>query len=609
MRLQRSFGFALAVLVGGACEHGELIEAVSRDGTTGIPAIELTTAAAGGFLSGSRTTNRFLSSGVFDTTITDAFGRATTNPPYFRADPNPFYGTTSLIYLPNAAGATFTPPNRLLPALAAPGRLFSYYGSGPNAIAYIVPGGHAGNGAGNTVWEVWINVDQLTPATRYIMGLARYALQVNGATDWAELLLNGTVTSPDALVFRTGDFTPAGKKSDGVFTTNCASVNILQPTGGANPHLIAGGTTDAGGGVEFDQTICSNAASAWFNGLGNARSPVPTNNNTALGPNQYNFLVVWEALADSTPDYTKPVFRMQIGPVLTAAGAVANNSYAPIPTAALTTAQLALLPGATASPDSIKITANNLVPLAAGTSYQLWLAETAGGTFAKVTGNVVRLSGTAVVDTLSGVSDFNLNPGMTSARVEFDFLPFRGVAYNAAVLAVGATGAAAIPAGQPLWTPMVTQKVPGGAVPVLTSTLTFGTFGGGQSRAFGAAGSANGGIFGRELRQDIKRIPRPPTGYAYEAWLVSSTGATGPQHLGPLLSPYPELAPLTDADVSTAPPVSGVEITQAALRYEAPSAAFYCDWDRVQVRLGPKAGAGAVPPTVVLSGVNPRRGC
>ena len=157
---------------------------------------------------------------------------------------------------------------------------------------------------------------------------------------------------------------------------------------------------------------------------------------------------------------------------------------------------------------------------------------------------------------------------------------------------------------------MVTQKLPGGAVPSLTSNLSFGSFNGGSSpRLFGAAGSATGGIFGTELREDILRIPRPPTGYQYEGWLVSSTGASAPVSLGVLLSPFPELQPLTDADISTDPPLAGVELTQAALRYEAVDAAYYCDWDRVQVRLGPKVGAGSLPPTILLSGTNPRRGC
>ena len=219
-----------------------------------------------------------------------------------------------------------------------------------------------------------------------------------------------------------------------VYTTNCASVNIVQPVAGANPHFLGSNVSSAGGAIDLDQTACANAASAWGN-LGTAKSPVPANNNTAPNNVQYNFLVVWEALADSTPNYDRPVYRQQIGPVLTTTGVVVNNGYAPIPTAALTAAQQALLPGATASPDTIRVTANGLVPLAGGSAYQVWITTATGGA-AKVTGRVVRLNAGAVVDTLSDVSEFNVAAGMDGARMEFDFLPYRADPYNAAIVTV-----------------------------------------------------------------------------------------------------------------------------------------------------------------------------
>jgi len=609
MRLTRSFGIALAVLL-AACEHSEVTDLIARDGATTIPAIDLNTGAAGGFLSGTRATNRFLASGTFDTSVANAFSRTTANPPYFRLDVNGYYGTaTSLVYFPNAPGiAAWTPPTAYLPTMAPAG----YAGTGgfaPNAVAYIVQAGHPGNGAGNTVWEFWYEVHGLAADTRYVMGLARYAVQQRGALDISEMLLTGVVTQPDSLVFPTGDFSEAGKTTNTVYTTNCASVNIVQPVAGANPHLLGGATSDPTGYAEFDQTACANAAAAWGN-LGTNKSPVAPNTGAALTNVQYNFIVVWEAdAADSTPNYDKPVFRVQIAPLLTTTGQVVNNSYAPFPTAALTTAQLALLPGATASPDTILVTANGLVPLAAGNAYQVWITTAAGGA-AKVTGRVVRLNAGVVVDTLADVNEFNMGAGMDGARMEFDFLPYRADPYNAAIVAVAAAGAGTLPASQPLWTTMVTQKVPGGPVPSLSSNLIFGSFNGGSGpRPFGAAGTGTGGIFGTELREDVLRIPRPPIGYQYEGWLISSSGATTPLSLGPILTPFPDLQPLTDADISTDPPLSGVEITQAAVRYLATDAAFYCAWDRVQVRVGPKNGAGNLPPTILLSGTNPRRGC
>jgi len=107
-----------------------------------------------------------------------------------------------------------------------------------------------------------------------------------------------------------------------------------------------------------------------------------------------------------------------------------------------------------------------------------------------------------------------------------------------------------------------------------------------------------------------ERLPRPPVGYMYEAWLTNTADSTKRFNLGPILAPYPDLTSLVDADISTNPPLSGAEIIQAAIRNVAPAATFYCDYDRVQVRLSPKNGNTAVlSPTIVLSGTNPRAGC
>jgi hypothetical protein len=605
MRILR-FSWLAGALLGVACQHDEIVNLVGRDGATSIPSIDLTTAQAGGFLGGTRAINRFLYAS-FDTGVVDAFGRATTNPPYFRADPNPFYGTTNLIYAPNAAVATFTPPVRLLPALTDTARVVSFYGSGPNAIGYIVPGNHPGNGS-TPVWEVWFDFDQLAPNTRYVLGLARYQLQVNGALDWAELLQTGSVTQPDMLVFPAGN-TPGGKKRDGVYTTNCASANIIQPIAGANPHLVGGGTTDGTGAVEIDQTICSNASSAWFNGLGDARSPVPKNNNTPLGGNQYNFLVLWEALPDSTPNYAKPVFRLQIGPIMTTTGFVYNNTYGPFPTAQFTQSQLAAAPGGQAVADSLRVTGTTLFRTPSAV-YSLWLVATSTGATAKVTGNVIRQAAGVAVDTLVGVSEFALTGTMDGASVLLRLGDYAAEPWNAAVLAVGPAGATSLPASQPLWTAQI-QKVPGSAAPALSASLVFGSFNGGSGTlAFGANGAGTGGIFGAELREDIRRLARPPVGFFYEAWLINTSDPTvAPANLGPLLAPYPALTSLYDADVMTGPPLAGVELVQAALLFVASGYDFYCDYDRLDVRLQSKNGPGTIPPTIVLRGTNPRTGC
>jgi hypothetical protein len=603
----------LAAFAGlAACSHGDLNSVVKINGDTVILNVSLSTSGAGGSPSGTRLVNRFLAT-AFDTSLADAFGRATTNPPYFKVDPSGCYGATALIYFAPAKQATYTPPARYLPAIVTPARAFNS-GCG-SATVYIVQGGHAGNGAGNTVWEFWQDTELLTPNTRYVMGLARYALQQRGALDIAEILLNGTVTTPDTLVFRAGDFVPGGRKNVPVFTSNCASANIVQPVAGANPHLLASDLSDGTGTLYMDQTACSNAASAWFNGLGNAKSPVPTNNTTALGTSQYNFLVIWEALADSTPNYARPVYREQIGPLMTTAGVAINNAFGPVPVAALTSAQQALLPGATSRPDTVTITASNLAPLT-NASYEVWFTKTGTSSVARATGRFDRLVNNVIKDSILSTASFNGDTTTGSVfRMKIDFGAYATLAaWNTAVLAVVPTGGSTttLPAAQPLWAG-VSNKLPGQAAPALSSALSFGNFdnGGAAGATWAPAGVGTGGVSGLKVDLQVSHLLRPPVGYYYNAYLRNSTsGAVW--DLGAVTSPWPDYTSLKDADVTLGGTVNAQEIVQASVRADAQTEADLCGYDKIDVRLEPKnrlAGAFTLVQeaarTISITGNNP----
>ena len=596
LRMMRWAPLAAVVAI-AACEHGDVNQIVTLDGDTLILNISMSTQFGGGVPTGTRSVNRFLAT-AFDTSFADAFSRATTTPANFRADPSGCYGATPLVYFAPAKQATYTPPARYLPAIVTPARAFDS-GCG-SATVFLVPGGHPGNGATNTVWEFWQDTDGLTPNTRYVMGLARYALQQRGALDIAELLLTGTVTTPDTLVFRAGDFVPAGRKNFPVFTTNCASANIVQPVAGANPHLLASDVSDATGILYMDQTACSNAASAWFNGLGNANSPAPANNATALGTRQYNFLVIWEALADSTPNYARPVYRVQIGPLLNAAGAVINNSFAPVPAVALTAAQQALLTGASSRPDSVTLTATNLPPLT-GASYQFWFTKTGTDSVVLATGLFEKLVNNVVVTSTPGATTFNGDTAAATYRMKIDFGAYSTLAgFNSAVLAVAPAGAGTttLPSVQLMWTG-ISNKLAGQPAPTLGSTLVFGNFdnGGAASARWAPAGLGAGGVFGRTLDVQVTHLLRPPVGTYYSAYLRNSTtGAV--TELGPITGPFPDYASLLDADVNATGTVNAVEIVLSAVHAEAQTLTDLCGFDRVDVRLEPKTRA-AGPFTIV----------
>jgi hypothetical protein len=627
MRLQRlviSWG-ALATLA-VACTHDDPVTTpVSQNGEDTIAIITMSAAPAG-FLSGSRAIT-YLSSGPFDTSVADAFARGTGATPYLYwwGGNCGGYDNTGFVYAPGPAYTDpYSPPARFLPAIVQTASATDLEGCG-SPTAYIVPASNSGNG-GN-VWEFWHDFTGLTNGVRYVQGLARYAVVQRGALDHADILLNGAVAAPDTLVFMAGDFNPAGKKGNGAFTTNCASVNIIHAVSKANPMLLAGGNGGdaAAGGMTIDQTICAigtGADTVWAKSLTAAKTPIAPNKNTKPNKDQYNFFVLWQALADSTPDYTKPVYRLQIGPLIDVNGNVINNGFAPTPTAQLTGSQLGPLPGATSVIDSLKTTFNLLKPLTAG-AYQLWLTKTGTSNTAHVTASrVVRLAGTTVKDTVTSTGDFNLVAGQNAARVEFNFASFTAQSWDRAVLVVQpTTGATTLPSqpSEPLWT-KITNPKPSGTLAVLLANMTFGSFdnGAADSSVYGAGGSGTGGFFGTQLVQSLSRLSRPPVGYEYEAWLTNSADTSVHLNAGVLHGPAPEYVSLRDADTMTTSPLSGVEITEATFATDPGTYAAWCKigtivgtppdtsikaiYDQLQIRLGPKGGNPAIlSPTVTLS--------
>jgi hypothetical protein len=618
MRLQRlviSCGALAALAV--ACTHDDPVTTpVSQNGEDTIAIITLSAAPAG-FLSGNQSVT-YIASGPFDTSVADAFARATTNPPFLIPDPTGCYGSQPLIFEAGSASVPFNPPNRFLPAIVSGPATGDAGCGGPTT--YIVRGGHPGNGGGNRVWEFWHYITGTTDPLRYVSGFARYAVVQRGALDISDVLLNGSVTSPDSLVLYPNTSVLGGKKSDAVFTTNCASANVIQARAGFNPYMLGGGAS-SGAAVQIDQTVCDTDG-VWVDGSysGN-KSPIPANNNTAFSPVQYNFFVIWEALADSTPNYARPVFRVQVGPLLDATGKVVNNSYAPTPTAQLSGALLGPLPGSTSSVDSVKATFNLLKPLSSG-AYQVWVTNTAGTNSGRLTGRVVRLYNGVAKDTVPNASEFNLLAGQNGARFEGALGALGAQTWNRLVLVVqptsGATTISAQPS-EPLWG-KITNPKPSGAAAVLAGTLSFGSFdnGAADSTVFAAGGSGTGGFFGTQLVQTLSRLSRPPLGYQYEAWLLNSTDTSVHLNAGTLLGPAPDYVSLKDADIMTTPPLSGVEITQATFATDPGSYGAWCKigtiagtppdtsinpiYDLLQIRLGPKGGNPAIlSPTVALS--------
>lgn len=136
---------------------------------------------------------------------------------------------------------------------------------------------------------------------------------------------------------------------------------------------------------------------------------------------------------------------------------------------------------------------------------------------------------------------------------------------------------------------------------------------GGDSYVFTGNGGGLGAFYtedregsapsGRDrLQVNLTHLSRPPLGYEYRAWLVSAGRAD--KDLGPLLSPYPELISLADAD-HAAPAAGSVvqarEIVEATIRTDEPTlGAGFHEFDQFLITLEAKAGPDTRGPFVAL---------
>lgn len=583
-----------AILAAAACEHGDVNRLVTVDGDTVI--LRITLSPGGGAPTGTRVVNRFLST-AFDTSLADAFGRSSNNPSMRGADPNGFGYTSGTRPQPVffASGVRNSVTDKYRPALISDSARATTFYNSPSPVAYIVQAAHPFNGP---FWEFWFNLDRLETGKRYTWGMARYAVQQNGALDIAERLLTGNVAAPDSLFFRAGDFTPGGYLGTTNYGEDCATSPAA--IAGANPYLL-GSDVDAGG-IEWDVTICQGAV--WSTDFNQTNTPVPTNRAGSLNTNQYNFLVVWEAAdAAGNPDYTKPVLRVQIGPLITAAGQVINNAFAPLPSAGQTPAQLALLPGSTSRPDSVTITATNL-PMLANASYQVWFTKAGFDSAALATGRFDRLVNNVIVDSNLSTNSFGGDTAAATYRMKIDFGNYSTLAgFTNVVLAIAPAGASTttLPATQPIWATMAGNKLPGAAAPPLAANMTFGNFdnGGAALARWAPAGTGVGGIAGRRIDVQVLHLLRPPVGFFYNAYLRNQGDTIPLRDLGPITSPFPDYASLLDADLTAGGTVNTVEIVESAVRVEAQSTTELCRYGTIEVRLEPRLKAAQTASTII----------
>jgi len=454
-----------------------------------------------------------------------------------------------------------------------------------------------------------------TPGEKYVIGLVRAELTVNGELDAAQVLQGQTVDQPDALAPLGGS--PGG---DPTFTAGLFAATPAVPD--ANPLLIGTvqacpaaapylpyGDTCANQGFPDGELVIDFVFSP-LNGVFPS-STSPTAENSPVAPNEasrfslpsYNYFVIWETDASGAPDFSRPLSRVQLGVDLSALGGPINNAYAPFPTASLSDAELALGRGGVSRPEEVTFRVRNLEQLQQGASYQAF-AVLDDGSMQRLDFTYLNVELLEVgEDTLAGPSvqsSFSGGPNVHELTVDFPD--------NAThiVLTIESDDDGSPSARQIMWAEGVQQA---GQAKSLSLGLQFGNFA--EDRIWSIGGTGSGGLFGDEFRVRYEQLPRPPMGYQYVAWLASGDSAFVRLPDESFTSPPPAYTVLADADsdVDVSPVVQPLKILEAFTRFCVGSASgcFNLDqYDSFILTLEPKLGMAAMPsPTRVLTGLLP----
>ncbi|MGD8866305.1 MAG: hypothetical protein PVI01_01720, partial [Gemmatimonadales bacterium] len=229
----------------------------------------------------------------------------------------------------------------------------------------------AGFGEANE-YDIYGETCCLEPSTRYIAGFARMYLTVNGELDQTQVLLGQAVDQPDQLNFLGGH--PGGdpNRPADIFNTG----DPYPAEADANPFIFGHITTFDDGYTYLDAVIsCLDASGVqiWICDTATQDySPVAANEQVRSNFPNYNYIVIWEANPDGTPNFDRPAIRKQLATDLSELGGPINNSYAPFPRAALSDAELALGTGGVSRPAEVTLMLDNLKELAGGAVYEVW---------------------------------------------------------------------------------------------------------------------------------------------------------------------------------------------------------------------------------------------
>ena len=231
---------------------------------------------------------------------------------------------------------------------------------------------------------------------------------------------------------------------------------------------------------------------------------------------------------------------------------------------------------AAAARDTIEFTVNALPPTGPGNTYQIMLADSAGGNAIAAPARIIRTnrnrrpvnrdSSVAIIkaDT-SNAALFSVADTATTVAILIANVNIPN--YTHVLLRSAGEGSipATINAGQR--TGFLSFRYKTGATYAIANS-TFGSWARNTVDRLPFAVSAyivNASFWGDWVRLDFRALIRPPAGFRYAAWLVDERTGTATR-LGGLLSPVPDNQPLDNADLGTGPWFTSVGILEAQVR-------------------------------------------
>lgn len=503
LRALLAAAFAPVALGLAACEQDAVTDVTGEKPVLNILLAPGAAVLPGGTsaLSGTRISN-------FDTSVPDAFARAT-DPLETYVSQTTGAGTGTGFDLRTGVRNSSQDPR--LPALveseAVVGDWFGLFNP-------------AWAGAGVGLWDLFGEIRGLKPEAVYTVVLARMALDVRGDLDQHARLTGSPIEQPDSLYFVGGEpYTPGS-------AVTCNFSAAVGVNTSRNPVVLGVFETNAAGTGIVDCVPGATGDSPWWRSTASQTPPgaadsLPFGVNqpgATLRPGQYNYVLIYEGAyvpgSNQLPSQN-PVVRIQVGPDIDANGNVINNGFAPWPATITDLSNFRNLPGgadAFAVPGTITLNLTGL-PTLGSKQYAVWLHNRQSNAYALAR---VKVDGGAPVTSFDSPGDDATVQVVIDDESGLDFGQYNDIVVT---LENGAPGSA------PSDARFLYREYLAANQSLTQGAFTFGRFDPANgNRPYVIGGSGNASFFRDSMLVNLQRITPPPPGFHYASYLVRRVG-------------------------------------------------------------------------------------